>query len=141
MQETPVRFLSQEDPLEEGKATHSSILGLPRGLRQKKSTSNVGDLGLIPGWEDLLEKGTATYSSILAWRIHGLYSPWGRKESDTTERLSLSLRFGGGLSGGGVGVQGSGPPPHRGSAMVGISWLSFLTVSGALERRGEVGFL
>jgi len=23
--------------------------------------------------------------------FHGLYSPWGRKESDTTERLSLSL--------------------------------------------------
>ena len=34
MQETPVRFLNQEDPLEEGKATHSSILGLPQGLRQ-----------------------------------------------------------------------------------------------------------
>ena len=31
------------------------------------------------GWEDPLEKGTATHSSILAWRIHGLYSPWGRK--------------------------------------------------------------
>ena len=34
----------------------------------------------------------ATYSSILAWRIHGRrslvgYSPQGRKESDTTERL------------------------------------------------------
>ena len=26
MQETPVRFLGWEDPLEEGKATHSSIL-------------------------------------------------------------------------------------------------------------------
>ena len=26
MQETPVQFLSQEDPLEEGMATHSSIL-------------------------------------------------------------------------------------------------------------------
>ena len=26
MQETPVRFLGQEDPLEKGKATHSSIL-------------------------------------------------------------------------------------------------------------------
>ena len=26
MQETPVRFLDCEDPLEEGKATHSSIL-------------------------------------------------------------------------------------------------------------------
>ena len=23
--------------------------------------------------------------------FHGLYSPWGRKESDTTEQLSLSL--------------------------------------------------
>ena len=26
MQETPVRFLGQDDPLEKGKATHSSIL-------------------------------------------------------------------------------------------------------------------
>ena len=29
MQETPVRFLGQEDPLEKGEATHSKILGLP----------------------------------------------------------------------------------------------------------------
>ena len=29
MQETLVQFLSQEDPLEKGMATHSSILGLP----------------------------------------------------------------------------------------------------------------
>ena len=29
MQETLVRFLGQEDPLEKGKATHSSILELP----------------------------------------------------------------------------------------------------------------
>ena len=28
-QETPVRFLGQEDPLEKGWDTHSSILGLP----------------------------------------------------------------------------------------------------------------
>ena len=26
MQETPVRFLGQEDPLEKGKATHSNIM-------------------------------------------------------------------------------------------------------------------
>ena len=32
MQETPVRFLGQEDPLEKGKATDSSILGLPLWL-------------------------------------------------------------------------------------------------------------
>ena len=42
------------------------------------------------GWEDPLGKGTAIHSSILAWR-NGLYSPPGHKESDTTERLSLSL--------------------------------------------------
>ena len=35
-------------------------------------------------WENPLEKGKATHSSILAWR-----SPWGRKESDMTELLSL----------------------------------------------------
>ena len=29
MQETPVWFLSQKDPLEKEKAAHSSILGLP----------------------------------------------------------------------------------------------------------------
>ena len=36
------------------------------------------------GWEDALEEGKATHSSILAWRIPW-YSPWDRKESDTTE--------------------------------------------------------
>ena len=43
------------------------------------------------GWEDPLEKGMDIHSSILAWRI-----PWtvqGRKESDRTEQLSLSLFF------------------------------------------------
>ena len=52
------------------------------------------------GWEDLLEKEMAIHSSILAWKIPRFskeepwslgwrslvgYSPWGRKESDTTE--------------------------------------------------------
>ena len=39
------------------------------------------------GWEDPLEN-RATYSGILAWRILG--TVWGCKESDVTERLSLS---------------------------------------------------
>ena len=42
------------------------------------------------GWEDSLETGKATHSSILAWRILWT-SPWGHKELDTTEQLSLSL--------------------------------------------------
>ena len=42
------------------------------------------------GLEDPLEKEMATHSSILAWRFHGQrsvvgYSPWGHKESETTE--------------------------------------------------------
>ena len=42
-------------------------------------------------YKDTLEKGMATHSSILAWRIPWteelgrLYSPWGCKESNTTE--------------------------------------------------------
>ena len=41
------------------------------------------------GWEDPLEKGMATHSSILAWRIPWTVYPWGHKEWDTTEQLSL----------------------------------------------------
>ena len=46
------------------------------------------------GREDPLEEGIATHSSILAWRIpmdrgaKAGFNPWGRKESDTTERIS-----------------------------------------------------
>ena len=51
------------------------------------------------GQEDPLEKGMATYFSILAWRIPWteepgrLHSPWGLKELDTSERLTLSLHL------------------------------------------------
>ena len=45
------------------------------------------------GREDPLEKGMATHSSILSREFHGQmslvgYSPWGCKESDTTEWLT-----------------------------------------------------
>ena len=48
------------------------------------------------GLEDPLEKEMAIHSSILAWRVPWTeepvdYSPWGHKELDTTERLTLSL--------------------------------------------------
>ena len=60
MQETVVRSLGQEDPLEESMATHSSILAwrIPHGQRSLES-----------------------------------YSPWDRKESDTTELLSAAQIF------------------------------------------------
>ena len=49
MQETPVQLLGWEDLLEKGKATYSSILGLPCGSAVKESARSVGDLGSIPG--------------------------------------------------------------------------------------------
>ena len=59
----------------------------------KNSAASAGDLrdtGSIPGSGRSLEEGMATHSSILCWRIPwteepGGLSPWGHKESDTTE--------------------------------------------------------
>ena len=48
------------------------------------------------GWDDPLEKRMAIHSSILAWRIpwtEAGYDPWGHKESDMIEQLTLSLLF------------------------------------------------
>ena len=60
----------------------------------KNSLSVQENLVRSLGWEDPLEEGMATHHSILAWRIpmdggvwQATYSPWGRKECDTTERL------------------------------------------------------
>ena len=89
MQETPVRFLDWEDPLEKGAATHSSNLGFPFGSDGKESTCKVGDLGLIPGLGRSPGGGHGNplqYSCLE--NSHGQrslmgYSSWGRK--DTTE--------------------------------------------------------
>ena len=48
------------------------------------------------GQEDPLEGGVATHSSVLPGGSHGQGSltgsgPWGPKEADTTERLTLTL--------------------------------------------------
>ena len=47
-------------------------------------------------WEGLLEKEMATHSSILPGKSQGRrslvgYSPWGRKESDTTEQFHFHV--------------------------------------------------
>ena len=48
MQETPVQFLGQEDSLEEGMASPSSM-GFPGSSVGKESASSAGDPGSIPG--------------------------------------------------------------------------------------------
>ena len=76
-QETRVQSQSQEDPLEKGMATDSSILpwrmlfiiDFPGGTMVKNppaSTGSARDTGLIPGWQNPLEESAATHSSILA---------------------------------------------------------------------------
>ena len=42
-------------------------------------------------WEDPLEKGKAPHPAFWPGEFHGLYIPWGHKESDRTEQISLSL--------------------------------------------------
>ena len=70
MQETPVKFLGREDPLEKGKSTHSSLLGLPLVAQLVKNPPAMRETWVRSlGWEDPLEKGKATHSGILAWRI------------------------------------------------------------------------
>ena len=69
--------------------TSQGPIGLPCSLAGKESAWNAGDLASIPGLGRSPEKGIPI---PVFWpgEFHGLYSPWGRKESDTTERLSLT---------------------------------------------------
>ena len=62
------------------------ISGFPGGSDGKESASNVGDPGLIPGWDDPLEKEMATHSSILAWEIPWTEEP-GRLQSMRSHRI------------------------------------------------------
>ena len=66
------------------------------GSDSEESACNTGDLGLIlRGWEGFPQKGVAAYSLFLPGESYGQrtlagHSPWGRKESNTTEQLTLS---------------------------------------------------
>ena len=63
----------------------------------KSLSANAGDardIGLIPGSERCPGGGNGNHSSILAGKIlwtegPGGYRPWGHKESDTTDQLSI----------------------------------------------------
>ena len=104
MWETQIRSLGQEDLLEKGIATHSSILWrrqwqptpvfLPGESQGQRSLIGCRLWGcrVRHDWSDL-----AVAASILAWEIpwtekpDGLLCPTGHKELDTTEQLTLSL--------------------------------------------------
>ena len=68
------------------------FLGFPGGSAGKESPCYVGDLGLIPELGRSPGEGKG-YPTPVFWpgEFHGLCSSWGHKESDMTQRLSLSL--------------------------------------------------
>ena len=65
----------------------------------KKSTCNAGDLGSIPGLGRFPGEGNGHPTPVfLPGEFHGQrnlvgHSPWGRKESDSIERLTLSFSY------------------------------------------------
>ena len=91
MQETPVRFLGQEDtPWGRDRLSTSVFLGFPGGSAGKESTCSVGDLGSIPGLGRSPGKGNSYPLQYSGLENSMDYSPWGHHESDMTEQLSLS---------------------------------------------------
>ena len=69
MQETPVRFLGQEDPLEKEQATAPVFMGFPKAQTVKNLPAMQETWVQSLGYEDPLKEGMATHSSILAWKI------------------------------------------------------------------------
>ena len=63
---------------------------LAAGSAGKESACNVGDLALIPGLgRSPVEENRYPLQYSGLENSMGLYSPWGHKESDTTEHLAL----------------------------------------------------
>ena len=74
------------------------IKGFPGGSDGKNLSATHGTQAWSLGWKDPLEDGMVPTSVFLPREFHGLrslvgYSPWGRKESDTIERLSMLRDF------------------------------------------------
>ena len=65
-------------------------MGFPRDSAGKEFTCNGGDLALIPGLGISPGEGKG-YLLLYSGLENSMdYSPWGHKELDRTERLSLS---------------------------------------------------
>ena len=79
-------------------------MGFTCGSAGKESTCSAGDLGSVPGLGRSPREGKGyalQYSGLensMDCIFHGLYSPWGCKELDMTEQLSLHFRGIGGMN-------------------------------------------
>ena len=75
-------------------------MGFPGSSAGKESACSAGELGLIPGLRRSPGEGSGyplQYSGLENSMDRGAwwatYSPWGCKESDRTERLTLSYVY------------------------------------------------
>ena len=101
VKETQVRSLSREDPLEKGMATHSSILAWripgteePGGLQSIelmlcRKHEVISWVRKIPWKREWLPTPVFLPEEFHGHRSLAGYSPWGSKESDMTEQLSI----------------------------------------------------
>ena len=80
-------------------AIYEYFMVISGGSDDKESTCNSGDLGFIPG---LVRSPGGVHGNPFQYsclqnphsqRSLAGYNPWGRKESDTADRLSIAHRF------------------------------------------------
>jgi len=76
-------------PISKARVRAMSSVNLADSSVGKKSACNAGDPGLIPGSRRSPGEGKG-YPLQCSGLENSMDSPWGRKESDTTEPLSLS---------------------------------------------------
>ena len=62
-----------------------------RGKSSEKGHSGLEDFGVV--FYFLWRRERLPTPVFRPGEVHGLYSPWGHKESDTTERLSLHFTY------------------------------------------------
>ena len=74
----------------EGEAIHSSIPGLPLWLSWQRICLQCRRSGFNP-WIRKIPWRRERLPTPVLWpgEFHGLYSPWGHKQADMTEQLSL----------------------------------------------------
>ena len=70
-----------------------NIDGFPGASNGKESAYNVGNPGSIPWRREWLPSPAFLPGEFFGERSLAGYSLWGRKESDTTERVSLQFHF------------------------------------------------
>ena len=85
-------FLENHAPIKQ-KVHLLKSLGFPGGSASEEATRNAGDLGSIHRLGRFPGEGKDYPLQYSGLEISMDYGPWGHKESDTTERLSLSLTF------------------------------------------------